>query len=301
MLALFGVLTALFAVFINGPVDYRTAKTPDDNLRLLKVRYFEEKANNVDHWWLERVPGSREQGALHEIVSNRLSLVHEVINRYQSVSPFAEEVSRHFQTFYVTLAIDGRSSVAVMSDVEIKLIGKAPELTFIAKDRVSQMDAPFSIYWRSDWGMMMHAVDHPPAVFAGFLYHELGHGYLHPVREDTKFHDPASREYILEECQMHGLETLVNDKASGGKFKMAIGRILERCPKAVSAREAVTAIDSRALRELDLSLDASGAGIETAQSLFAQYLMAIGLEFIASHNQGDEEKVALFQWVQTIL
>ncbi|MEA2715332.1 MAG: hypothetical protein QOG91_360 [Candidatus Parcubacteria bacterium] len=274
----------------------------DENLISLKERYFREKARNKSSWWLEKVPHPSESARIHAIITNRVANIQDIISRYRSLSPLTEEIGRHFEKFYVTLALDERRSATVMTDEERKeQIGKAPELTFIARETAPRMGTPLSLYWRSDWGMMMNAVDHPPVAFAGFLFHELGHGLLHPIRADTAYHDPQSREYILEECRMHELETLVDDQASDGKFSAAISRFLAKTRRSASAPEALRNIDMALVRELDQAFGATDAGIETASLLFAEYMMAIGLRHIKEHHGGDEEKIALFRWTQDIL
>lgn len=271
------------------------------HLRQLKTRYLTKKMQQTDVWWLLDPPALSDREKITSLANGQITKVKEMLKSYKDVSAFAASVAERHDSLFVTLAIAPAASVAVMGDEERKQAGKSTELSFVPKNVVPRMPGSFSIYWRSDWGLLMSAVKFPRAVFPGLLFHELGHGYLHPVGPDTKYHSPNSVDYALEECQMHELETLVMDKASTGQFQKALSRITARLLKNKSIDDFIQGIVAEDFSVLDASLGATEAGLETSSLLYAHYVMAIGLDYLGQNKGGDSKKVELFRLMEQSL
>ena len=278
-----------------------TRNKDDARLYELQQRYYAGKARHKDVWWLDEPPSLGNNAQIESVIKKQADLIKETISTYKTLSPLATSIARHFESFFVSIAINRSSSVTVMTTGETARIGNIPEITFVPRDGVRIMGAPYSLYWRSDWGLIMNAMSLPRPVFAGFLFHELGHGYLHPVHPDTKHYAHSSREYALEEIRMHELESLVFDKASNGAFGQVVVEVASRKKETASFKEALYTLREGDLRRLDESLSATEVGVATSSLLFAHYLIAIGLEHIKLQNGSDEKKVLLFLWAQTIL
>jgi hypothetical protein len=176
------------------------------------------------------------------------------------------------------------------------------EICFVAKKQAEALEksinAPSILYWRSDWGMFVNAIEMPYSVFAGLLYHELGHGIRHPVSLTGKgYFAPGSDEYVAEEIEMHALETLVFSEASGGNFGKIIDEIVSKNPKALNTTDVLAGVTLSDLVRLDLSIGADKAGLETSQLLFAHYMIAVGTAHCDLRSAGIQEKILMFRWL----
>ncbi len=282
------------------PVAKTVSSPSGQKVHALETAYFREKAKVPEIWWLSDLPINPEDGAFVQKMMDREKLVKNTLDRFRKVSPLAEQIHTKFGTFAVSVFLRGNASITIGQAHQIKQAGV--EICFVAKKQAGilekSINAPSSLYWRSDWGMFVNAVEVPYSVFAGLLYHELGHGIRHPVSLTGKgYFTPDSSEYVAEEIEMHRLETLVFNEASGGIFEKTIAEIMLRNPKALHVTEVMAGVTLDDLGKLDRSIGADKAGLETSQLLFAHYMIAIGTAYSDLKSLGIMEQISMFRWL----
>lgn len=271
-------------------------------IHALETEYFSKKIQIPDLWWLDSLPKNPEDPVFHEKITSREQLISNILGRFRKVSPRAEIVYEKFNAFGVSIFVGGKASIAIGSPDQIKQV--RVEICFVSRDHATALEksinAPSSVYWRSDWGMFVNAVEMPYSVFAGLLFHELGHGSRHPVSLTGEgYFSPDSDAYAAEEIEMHELETKVFNEASGGAFEKILEEIVSRNPKAKNVSEAMAETTFDDLVRLDLAIGADKAGVETSTLLFAHYLIAVGTTYLDKHNMGVEEKIKMFRFLHT--
>jgi hypothetical protein len=284
----------------KGSVAIKPPSLAGQKVHALEAAYFREKAKVPEIWWLSDLPLNPEDGAFVQKMLDREKLVKNTLDRFRKVSPLAEQIHAKFGTFAVSVFLRGNASITIGQVSQIKQAGV--EICFVAKNEAKLLEksinAPSSLYWRSDWGMFVNAVEMPYSVFAGLLYHELGHGIRHPVSHAGKgYFKPGSDEYVAEEIEMHALETLVFSEASGGSFGKIIDEILSRNPKALNTTDVLAGITLSDLVRFDISIGADKAGLETSQLLFAHYMIAVGTAHCDLRSAGIQEKILMFRWL----
>ena len=273
-----------------------------EHLSALRMQYFTRKSARPDVWWMVNPPSPQQSTFIAEVVEKRAQQVRDALDAYSKITPLAQKIADTHVSFLVSIALGGNASISAVQDSRTLDPSKLTELSFIPQNVMGKMPGGMAVYWRSDWGLLMEAVEFPKAAFAGFLYHELGHGVLHPAhKRDVLYHAPGSPEYALEECEMHELETAVMDAASHGKYRAASEPLRKRMRTASTIDEALQMLTLADIFQLDASLDASSYGLETARLLFPDYIMTLGLEFIRDKKGGDSDRIALFRLMEQSL
>lgn len=269
-------------------------------IHALETEYYREKIKHPEIWWLDALPKNPEDPVFHEKILSRERLIKNTLDRFRKVSPLAEAIHAKFDVFTVSIFIGGKASIAVKTPSELKQ--SKVEICFVPRTHATALEksinAPSSVYWRSDWGMFVNAVEIPATVFAGLLYHELGHGLRHPVSLTGVGYFPTNSDAnAAEEIEMHELETKVFNESSDGAFEKILTEIVLRNPKIKSVEEAMAETTAHDLTRLDTSIGANKAGIETSSLLFAHYLIAVGTTYLDTKKSGVEEKIRMFRFL----
>ncbi len=270
-----------------------------DEFRETRKQYAALKSRNPDRWWLTEVP-STENSEFIRVIVERERLITETLEHYKHVSPFAGNVHNHFKEFTVSIRLGDKESMTFVTKEKTANVGNVPEVCFVPQTvaKTLERDTPSSLYWRSDWGLIMSGVEFPEKVFPGLLFHEAGHGTKHPVGNATVQYQPGTLEYFQEEVQMHELETLVIDTACKGKFVATIDAIIDRSKeKGTSWKKLVLGLEVKDFLALDEVVGAEKFGVEASDILFAEYLIAIGLRHIEKRSLPESEKVQLYKWL----
>ena len=269
-------------------------------LRDLEISYYQEKRKTPDSWWLNNLPRTPEDPVFQQKLNFQAYRVKNTLNRFRKVNPLAGSIRDRFEKFRVSVFVGGNTSIAIDNPETLK--DTTVEICFVARiqslDLRRQIQAPSSLYWRSDWGLFMDAIDMPEQVFSGLLFHELGHGFRHGVSlTGAGYFTPESDAYAAEEIEMHQLETAIFNEASSGAFNQIIDQIVSRKSTAKTVADVLEQTTLSDLHRLDESLSAEKVGLETASLLFAHYLIAIGANYIDTHTKELNEKIKLFRWL----
>jgi hypothetical protein len=236
----------------------------------LEAGYLSYKAGHRTDWWLLDLPKSQQEA--ESLVNPKTEEISAIIRDYGDVSPLARQVASHFSRFTVSIWINRSQSMAVVGSVgEVRNV---PEISFVPKSKVALTGTDFILYWRSDWGLIMHGVNLPSGVFAAFLFHEMGHGVRHPVSPNTIQFAPFSRAYNAEEVEMHILEALVLDRSSHGDYFKKVNEAIASTasPDVAGVFRALTA---EHLLGFDDTLGARSTSQHISGMLYVQHVMTV--------------------------
>lgn len=261
-----------------------TAKT----IATLEKGYIDSKVGNEAFWWLVDAPSVKAEAA--KLAIEKKKLVMAVIEQYRDVSEFTQRIAEHFRESVVSLYL-GKDSSMTVAEGGVESVKGKPEICFVSKKGVEETTStvPFSLYWRSDWGLMMPAEYYPPKVFPGLLFHELGHGLIHPVSPTTIQFAFFSPEYIKEEVEMHLLEGAVMDRASAGRYFKEADSLIARYPNIKTLDNFLPYIHLTDLEQLDDALEARRINGKNAGMLFVQHMMTIGFRFAVARGLSERE------------
>lgn len=148
---------------------------------------------------------------------------------------------------------------------------------------------------------MMAGVEYPEIIFAGLLYHELGHAYEFLIEKSPSSVASAQTfEYCEEEVGMHELESIIFDQGSNGEYFKIIDEIVNRTGRGKDAKEAIFNITHVDLNHLNEVLGCAQVGTDVAGVIIINHLLITGFRYIDLHIEKNklQEKVNLYYWLR---
>lgn len=269
-------------------------------LRTVLNKYLEQHTAQ-DAWWLV-ANNNADMAAENQQMERRRQEIIDVLAKYRDVSPLTKQISTAFTRFAMSMTI-GNATVMHGSEKKIEEFKNSDmEIAFIPKQEEGRH--PAALYYdATQRKLAMYAVNWPKRLFAGLIYHELGHGLAHKQGKASALALDGSDLWIEEELEMHELEDVVIDKASDGAYFTALDRILDQQPSA-TWRDAVLNLTLADMQRLDTVLECRNAGPIPANTLGAQYMFAVGSRFIARSQESDAqkatEKIQLYRFLREV-
>ena len=267
----------------------------------VRSEYATRKRQNRDEWWLHTDNPTQEVPDLGALINEHEERIRNLFRQYAHVSKDTAAIADHFREFVVTVRLDEKSSMTFQGNRTRRQVETIPEICFTPESVAKKVgqESPSILYWRTDWGLMMNAISVPENVFAGFLFHEAGHGLRHGRGSKAPHYFPPMKEYFEEEAAMHTIEMAVINTACGGKFIEKIDSIIDVHSDASDYHELIISLQLKDFISLDESVGAEKTGIEVSDLLFSEYLIAVGCRFIDRKSLPSSEKAELYKWLFT--
>ncbi|MDP3794454.1 MAG: hypothetical protein Q8R13_00800, partial [bacterium] len=160
---------------------------------------------------------------------------------------------------------------------------------------------PSALYYNHAWGaVMMLGLAWPEKVFAGLLFHELGHRLRHLTEKaPSALAPPGSSLHTQEELDMHALEDAVFDAATEGKYGKYIEAFIAKNRRVRNVYQLISRLTLDDLHALDALLGCERCGPSIARLLAAQYLVSVGTRYLAATVEParqSEKSIKLYQW-----
>lgn len=255
-------------------------------LRSTFAQYVQSRGYGEDMWLLDEYNPEKNWDLVFSVTDTLDRRIRHVVEKYRTVSPFADTLAAAFRTYISTVAFRGysarltRTEAGAKQFADVEPTGRTLEVCFIP--RVEMPHYPSPLYYRHEWGSLMVAlVDWPDALFPAMLFHELGHAYAHRVQHRASATAPPSSElYVSEEVEMHDLETCVLDAATHGGFAALLDEIVRRAATDAHPAAVLAGIQFGDIAKLEQLCGATGSGPTVLSALHAQFVYAVGVRYI---------------------
>lgn len=290
------VVLGTFAVVILMSTSNDTAKPalidPDVGIKA-KIRsegtqYQRSKIQSVD-WWLATRPDMSAE--ILSTLAERKAKILATLSKYQHVSPLAGEIAGAFGDFRMAI-MKNNQLFYYIPIAEVDLPPPPTAVCYVPLDEAQRRSNGTQLHWSSDTSSVtMPACNFSEVLFAGVLFHELGHGLRHSIQGLPEQADPLHAE---EEVEMHTLGSLVLNEATQGRFHKAIDGVLER-NKPKNYKEAIAALTAADMASLDQILG-GGSKLESGY-LISEYYFTIAFRYIDKSGGGLPEKADCYRWI----
>lgn len=251
---------------------------------------YQRSKTQPESWFLTTKP-EMSAGTLNLLADRKVRIL-DVLNKYRHVSPLAGEVASAFTDFQMAVKDDERMYYYVPNS-EIGSTPPSCSVCFVPADVVNRDRSQIQIFWSSGAkSLVIPAVRFSESLFAGYVFHEFGHGLRHSIQGLPNSNDPLHAE---EEVEMHSLGAFVMNEASNGRFFATIGSILER-EQPRNYKEAIAALTAEDMLSLDSALDAGVNRLETMY-LCTEYYFVTAFLFIDNNGGTSSEKVECYRWL----
>lgn len=146
-------------------------------------------------------------------------------------------------------------------------------------------------YEEGDHAIELHATDMSDAWLAALLYHEMGHALRYKQGEALGVTTQSDAAWVAEEVEMHTLENVVLDAATGGKARAQYAAMAASRPGMPAQSQSLCkGISKEEAYSFFLTLDMRG---DTAGA-FAQLCLSIGFTMLERQGRGSVEDKAHF-------
>ncbi|MDD4902132.1 MAG: hypothetical protein PHE24_03270 [Patescibacteria group bacterium] len=310
--ALCAVAVSFLAIdFYGYSQDYHLAATTS----LYTREHAQKEQTENDGWWLNSIDSFGEKNAdgivipaqegvikIAETIAQKKAKVVETINRYRGVNALAEKIVAEFPGYRTTVFNHGISFTTELVprgvDKEENMnriqeeMEQYLEVCFISRDQIGDDDA--WLFYRDDWrALMIAAIDLPDKLFAGLLWHEMGHAYL----------DKVCRGQVTtaaDEMMLHRFEFTIMNAATGGSFQHYVDSLVDRYGgNSGDYQSCLRKIKLNNFRALDKILGCANSGLAASNIASACYVLAIGAGYIDKFGPRDKaaEDAKLYRWM----
>lgn len=252
--------------------------------------YFSNKRPSA--WWIE----SSEPKSIEDILvtqsnlEDRLNEIRLILDEFKDASPLAARIYKSFNN----------SEASVYPNC-VDRFGPScglVEFCFFPKD--CQKKADYSFYYKH-YSVNIRAHAYPRLVFAGAVFHELGHALYGVVDQNpSSFSATDSNAFIEEEITMYELEFKILNAGSGGKYLQYLDAYLKN-GKFSFFQDAIVNVTTADINQLDIIIGNQNSGKEICGITVFQNLLVVGLRFIDIHGGGQTDKINLYRWLTKTL
>lgn len=250
---------------------------------------YQRSKTQRESWFLTTKPEMSAETL--NLLADHKGRILATLNKYQHVSSLAGEVAAAFTDFQMAVKDDERMYYYVPNS-EINSTPPSCSVCFVPADVVSRHPEQTQIFWSPGANsLVIPAVQFSESLFAGYVYHEFGHGLRHSIQGLPSSLDPLHAE---EEVEMHTLGALVMNEVSNGAFFNAVGRVLEReHPK--NYKEAIASLTAEDMLYFDSVLHAGVNRLETMY-LCTEYYFVTAFQFIDKNGGTPSDKAECYRW-----
>lgn len=278
----------------NNKVVVSIPVTDPDTAYKIKIRSegkkYQRSKIQPESWFLTTKPEMSAETL--NLLADQKGRILSTLSKYQHVSPLAGEVTAAFSDFQMAVK-DHERMYYYVPNSEINSTPPSCSVCFVPADVVNRDRSQIQIFWSTGAkSLVIPAVRFSESLFAGYVFHEFGHGFRHSIQGLPDSTDPLHAE---EEVEMHSLGALVMNEASNGRFFTAIGRVLEReQPK--NYKEAIASLTSEDMLSFDSVLHAGVNRLETMY-LCTEYYFVAAFQYIDKNGGTSSDKVECYRWL----
>lgn len=244
-------------------------------------------------WWLE--PRNVEQSKeTIDLVARKTDEVNDLIQHYRSASFLSEEIAMTFPKLVGSWLFSPHGIVGAQptSKKEFLIVWVPGHLTH---------QQPATVYFNREYNaVFVGALDWPPAVLAGIIFHELGHAMRYRQGALTATAAPGTFLYALEEIETHMVQSAVFNSATAGignrGYRGVLNGILSR-KKVATPIETLDLITKQDLVDLNRIIGCGYCDGAIASVTTSHHILALGLEWIDRQNlRSKEHRTAVTDW-----
>jgi len=256
-----------------------------------------------DKWWVYSYsPQEPKMETVNKLRAQR-DLLEGFLRDYKnSRPPLSSEIAEKFSKIFVSIFYQGISHSIGLASEKFLSENSGFEVCFIPWKQLEKFSFPSKLYYRDDWNaVMIAALEWPRPIFAGLVFHELGHALRFGQEAPGAKAPQNSDEWVAEETTMHDLESSVINASTNEKFFSFIDAFLAKAGGENFA-EVISLLSADNLRQLDEICEARNCGQEAADIILGQYLFSFGSRLIDKtlpEKNRLAEKIRLYRFLRT--
>ncbi|MBI5126455.1 MAG: hypothetical protein HZA80_01675 [Candidatus Taylorbacteria bacterium] len=293
-----GLMTLIIGSLFFRPVwrmyQYRATQKTAAHVEMLYRGYVD--MGQYGTWWLENMPPANK--ASFDLYTSKKVEIQQLLAKYAKATPETEKIYERFKDFRVGVAQGNQGSDLIAPHENVDMVrsnGLVRFFFFTKADLgvVARIDTPM---WRTDLSAVVcPARNFDEVIFAGTLFHELGHALRHNRENGIAVPGPDSPNRWLEEMDMHRVTSSVIEFAHPGYYDL-IRKMVKKYP-ASSIERLLQQIQPADIQTVDTHLGRRLSRIDR-DTLFLSILTDLATEWCSAHGQSDTERANFYRWIQ---
>jgi hypothetical protein len=265
------------------------------NIRSMLASYQKSKVGAKDTWWLETIPTPNKQS--FDLLQSKGDIITFLLLKYGNVSAETRQISNRFNEIIPGILVNGIVQTLTVNGKNTET-SRSIAVCYVPHDQAKSNGFLAPFWYPKANAVLIPAIDIPDALYAGMLFHELGHAFRHNRFEKKSEVPTNNNERMAEEVAMYEFDETILDATSHGAFLKRVNEIVGRMPNETRFEMIAASVNHDDLRELDRMFGCADTLIPSSM-VCSECALAVSLRFCDVHDLGSKKKIKVYQWFET--